>query len=85
MEYWLFFRDMYWAELPRELISDKVLEIFSLFNLFGSTLDDVFVHLYSKKVLGKLDTSNLKRLKNLFEKLLSIKTIVSKMSKYFFY
>ncbi|WP_210372505.1 virulence associated lipoprotein [Borreliella garinii] len=114
------FGSMYWAESPRELISDtssersiryrrhvysillnaietnelkkfseirilsiKVLEIFSLFNLFGSTLDDVVVHLYSKKdTLGKLDTSNLKRLKNLFEKLLSIKTIVSKMSKH---
>ncbi len=113
------FGGMYWAEPPRELISDagsersiryrrrdysillnaietnelkkfseirilsiKVLEIFSLFNLFGSTLDDVVVHLYSKKdTLGKLDISNLKRLKNLFEKLLSIKTIVSKMSK----
>ncbi len=114
------FGSMYWAESPRELISDtssersiryrrhvysillnaietnelkkfseirilsiKVLEIFSLFNLFGSTLDDVVVHLYSKKdTLGKLNTSNLKRLKNLFEKLLSIKTIVSKMSKH---
>ncbi len=114
------FGGMYWAESPRELISDtssersiryrrhvysvllnaietnelnkfseirilsiKVLEIFSLLNLFGSTLDEVVVHLYSKKdILDKLDTSNLKRLKNLFEKLLSIKTIVSKMSKH---
>ncbi len=104
------FGSMYWAESPRELISDtssersiryrrhvysvllnaietnelkkfseirilsiKVLEIFSLFNLFGSTLDDVVVHLFSKKdTLDKLDTSNLKRLKNSFEKLLSI-------------
>ncbi|WP_210371960.1 virulence associated lipoprotein, partial [Borreliella garinii] len=65
------------------ILSIKVLEIFSLLNLFGSTLDDVVVHLYSQKdTLDKLDTSNLKRLKNLFEKLLSIKTIVSKMSKY---
>lgn len=114
------FGGMYWAESPRELISDaysersiryrrrvysvllnaieinelkkfseirilsiKVLEIFRLFNLFGGTLDDVVVHLYSKKdTLGELDASNLKRLKNLFEKLLSIKTIVSNMSKH---
>lgn len=41
----------------------------------------LFTYIPKKDTLGKLDISNLKRLKNLFEKLLSIKTIVSKMSK----
>ncbi|WP_210376908.1 virulence associated lipoprotein, partial [Borreliella valaisiana] len=65
------------------ILSIKVLEIFSLFNLFGSTLDDVVVHLYSKKdTLDKLEISDLETLKNSFEKLLSIKTIFSKISKH---
>ncbi|WP_236841550.1 virulence associated lipoprotein, partial [Borreliella valaisiana] len=64
------------------ILSIKVLEIFSLFNLFGSTLGDVVVHLYSKKdTLGKLDTSNLEKLKKSLEKVLSIIKIVSEESK----
>ncbi|WP_324280926.1 CRASP family complement regulator-acquiring lipoprotein (plasmid) [Borreliella garinii] len=105
------FGGMYWAESPRELISDtssersiryrrhvysvllnaietnelnkfseirilsiKVLEIFSLLNLFGSTLDDVVVHLYSKKdILDKLDYQNNEN---------SIKTDNTKLGSY---
>uniref|UniRef100_UPI003AF66EBD virulence associated lipoprotein n=2 Tax=Borreliella afzelii TaxID=29518 RepID=UPI003AF66EBD len=47
---------------------------------FGAALDDVIVCLYPKKdILDKLEISDLQKLKNLLEKLLSTKADVSKM------
>ncbi len=47
---------------------------------FGAALDDVIVYLYPKKDnLDKLEIADLQKLKNSFEKLLSIKEGVSKM------
>lgn len=46
----------------------------------GSAIDDVIVSLYSKKdTLNKLEILDLENLKNSFEKLLSIRTVVSEM------
>lgn len=46
----------------------------------GSAIDDVIVSLYSKKdTLNKLEILDLESLKNSFEKLLSIRTVVSEM------
>ncbi|WP_327785872.1 CRASP family complement regulator-acquiring lipoprotein [Borreliella garinii] len=43
----------------------------------GSAIDDVLVSLYSKKdTLNKLEILGLENLKNSFEKLLSIRTVV---------
>ncbi|MBB6043429.1 virulence associated lipoprotein (plasmid) [Borreliella yangtzensis] len=60
--------------------SEQTQSLFSIFNRFGSAIDDVIVYLYSKKnTIDKLDTLDLEKLKNSFEKLLSTKTIVSTM------
>ncbi|WP_029358540.1 CRASP family complement regulator-acquiring lipoprotein (plasmid) [Borreliella garinii] len=46
----------------------------------GSAIDDAIVSLYSKKdTLNKLEILDLENLKNSFEKLLSIRTVVSEM------
>ncbi len=46
----------------------------------GGAIDDVIVSLYSKKdTLNKLEILELENLKNSFEKLLSIRTVVSEM------
>ncbi|ABH02272.1 MULTISPECIES: virulence associated lipoprotein [Borreliella] len=56
--------------------------IYNLFSGFGQALDIVTDYLYSKKeTLDKLDASDLEKLKNSFEKLLSTIKIVSEMSK----
>ncbi|ABH02201.1 putative lipoprotein, Borrelia protein family PFam60 (plasmid) [Borreliella afzelii PKo] len=62
------------------ILSGQTQSLFSIFNEFGSAIDDVIVYLYSKKdTINKLDTLDLEKLKNSFEKLLSTKTIVSEM------
>ncbi|MBB6043499.1 hypothetical protein HNP68_001121 [Borrelia yangtzensis] len=51
-------------------------------SIFGGHIEETIVYLYPKKDnLDKLDISDLEKLKNLFEKLLSIKEIFSKMIK----
>ncbi|MCD2401681.1 virulence associated lipoprotein [Borreliella bissettiae] len=62
------------------ILSEQTQSLFNIFNGFGSAIDDVIVYLYSKKnTIDKLDTLDLEKLKNSFEKLLSTKTIVSEM------
>ncbi|WP_316258737.1 virulence associated lipoprotein [Borreliella andersonii] len=58
--------------------SSQILGVFSVLNNLGDIFEEVIVSLYSKKeTLKKLGIPNLDKLKNLFEKLLSIKTTVS--------
>ncbi|MCD2332701.1 virulence associated lipoprotein [Borreliella americana] len=60
--------------------STKTNLLFNTITGFVSIFDDVIDSLYSKKdFLDKLDISDLEKIKNSFEKLLSIKPIVSKM------
>ncbi|WP_420025764.1 virulence associated lipoprotein [Borreliella valaisiana] len=62
------------------ILSGQTQSLFSIFNRFGSAIDDVIVYLHSKKdTIDKLDTLDSDKLKNSFEKLLSTKTIVSEM------
>ncbi|WP_418905409.1 virulence associated lipoprotein (plasmid) [Borreliella turdi] len=62
------------------ILSGQIQGLLNILNLFGGTLDDVIIRLSSKKdTLYTLATSSLEKLKNSFEKLLSIKKIVSKM------
>uniref|UniRef100_UPI003B21CFE3 virulence associated lipoprotein n=1 Tax=Borreliella californiensis TaxID=373543 RepID=UPI003B21CFE3 len=59
-----------------------VLKIFLTFSILGGILDIVNDHLYPKKdSLNKLGISDLKTLKNSFDKILSIIESVSGMSK----
>ncbi len=59
-----------------------ILDMYNLFNDLGRSLDIATNYLYSKKeTLDKLDTSDLEKLKNSFEKILSIIQNVSEMSK----
>ncbi|WP_421114490.1 complement regulator-acquiring protein (plasmid) [Borreliella americana] len=69
------------ANLSNILIRSKQKTLlFGTFCNFGSTFDTVINHLSLKKdTLNTLAVSNLKKLKNSFEKLLSIKTDISKM------
>ncbi|QFI15007.1 virulence associated lipoprotein (plasmid) [Borrelia sp. CA_690] len=61
---------------------DDPARIFEFFTDLGDILEEVTDHLYPKKdTLDKLDTSDLEKLKNSLEKILSIIEIVSKMSK----
>ncbi|MBB6213672.1 virulence associated lipoprotein (plasmid) [Borreliella californiensis] len=60
--------------------SPQMLEVFSTLNDLGNIFEEVIVSLYSKKeTLEELGIPNLDKLKNLFEKLLSIKTTVSEI------
>ncbi|WKC81190.1 virulence associated lipoprotein (plasmid) [Borreliella tanukii] len=62
------------------MLSGQTQGLFNTLSAFGGTLDDVIVHLYTKKdALDKLEILNLENLKNSFEEFLSIKTIVSKI------
>ncbi|WP_418457393.1 virulence associated lipoprotein [Borreliella andersonii] len=69
------------SNLSKILIQSKQKTLlFDTFCSFGSTFDTVINHLYPKKdTLDTLSVSDLKRLKNSFEKLLSIKTDISKI------
>uniref|UniRef100_UPI003B21F6B9 virulence associated lipoprotein n=1 Tax=Borreliella californiensis TaxID=373543 RepID=UPI003B21F6B9 len=59
-----------------------ICEIFNTFSILGEILDIVIDHLHPKKdKLNKLDISDLKTLKNSFDKILSIIESVSGMSK----
>ncbi len=70
------------ANLSKILIRSKQKTLlFGTFCNFGSTFDTVINHLLclKKETLDTLAVSDLKKLKNSFEKLLSIKTDISKM------
>ncbi|MBB6208522.1 virulence associated lipoprotein [Borreliella lanei] len=69
------------ANLSKILIQSKQKTLlFGTFCNLGSTFDTAINHLYPKKdALDALAVSDLKQLKNSFEKLLSIKTDISKM------
>lgn len=61
-------------------MSKHAAALFKIFEELGSAIDDVIVSLYSKKdTLNKLEILDLENLKNSFEKLLSIRTVVSEM------
>ncbi|WP_424632687.1 virulence associated lipoprotein [Borreliella lusitaniae] len=69
-------------ELSNILKGVKELHIFNHFSTLGGVLDIVTDHLYPKKdALDKLDTSDLEKLKNNLEKILSTITTVSEMIK----
>lgn len=54
--------------------------LFTIFGELGNAIDDVIVSLYSKKdTLNKLEILDLENLKNSFEKLFSIRKVVSEM------
>ncbi|ACN92258.1 virulence associated lipoprotein [Borreliella burgdorferi] len=60
--------------------SGQIQGLFNIFNRFGGIFDDSLNHVYSKKdILGGLEILDLDKLKNSFEKLLSIKETFSKM------
>ncbi len=62
------------------MLSGQTQGLFNTLNFFGTALDDMIVCLYPKKdILDKLEISDLQKLKNLLEKLLSTKADVSKM------
>ncbi|WP_215537611.1 virulence associated lipoprotein [Borreliella bavariensis] len=64
------------------ILADLTADTFNIFGSFGYVLDIVTDHLYPKKdTLDKLDTSDLEKLKQSLEKVLSIIKIVSKESK----
>ncbi|ADQ29953.1 virulence associated lipoprotein [Borreliella burgdorferi] len=69
------------ANLSKILIQSKQKTLlFGTFCNLGRTFDTAINHLYPKKdALDKLEISNLEKLKNSFEKLLSMKSIVSDM------
>ncbi|MCR8910222.1 virulence associated lipoprotein [Borreliella burgdorferi] len=69
------------ADLSKILIQSKQKTLlFGTFYNLGSAFDTVINHLYPKKdTIDELTVSDLKKLKNSFEKLLSIKTDISKM------
>ncbi len=59
--------------------SRQTQNIFNKLYILGNSIDIAIVPLSSKEdTLEKLNTSNLKKLKDLFKKLLSTRTIVSK-------
>ncbi|MGF7102056.1 virulence associated lipoprotein [Borreliella kurtenbachii] len=68
-------------DLSKILIRSKQKTLlFGTFYNLGSAFDTVINHLYPKKdTIDELAVSDLKKLKNSFEKLLSIKTDISKM------
>ncbi|WKC84883.1 virulence associated lipoprotein [Borreliella lusitaniae] len=60
------------------MLSKQTQGLFNTLSAFGNTLDQVIIDLYSKKdYLNKLEISNIEKLKNSFEKILSIKKDVS--------
>ncbi|WP_234930721.1 virulence associated lipoprotein, partial [Borreliella garinii] len=62
------------------LLSGQTDNLLKIFKELGSAIDDVIASLYSKKdTLNELEILDLKNLKNLFEKLLSTKTVVSEI------
>ncbi|WKC89474.2 CRASP family complement regulator-acquiring lipoprotein (plasmid) [Borreliella finlandensis] len=63
------------------MLSGQMQGMFNTLKAIEHTLANLIVHLYSKDNLEKLEISNLKKLKNLFEKLISTTktTTVSKM------
>ncbi|WP_418885546.1 virulence associated lipoprotein [Borreliella tanukii] len=62
------------------ILSKRSAILFNAIREFGRIIDIVILFLYPKKdALEKLEISNLKKLKNSFEKLLSMKSIVSDM------
>ncbi len=62
------------------ILSKRSAELFKAIREFGRIIDIVILFLYPKKdALDKLEISNLDKLKNSFEKLLSMKSIVSDM------
>ncbi|AJY73031.1 virulence associated lipoprotein [Borreliella afzelii] len=64
------------------ILANEVEGIFNTSSALGGNIDYVIIHLYPKKDnLDKLGISDLENLKDLFEKLLSTKAIVSKMLK----
>ncbi|ABH02216.1 putative lipoprotein, Borrelia protein family PFam60 (plasmid) [Borreliella afzelii PKo] len=64
------------------ILANEVEGIFNTSSALGGNIDYVIIHLYPKKDnLDKLEISDLENLKDLFEKLLSTKAIVSKMLK----
>ncbi|WP_373584958.1 CRASP family complement regulator-acquiring lipoprotein [Borreliella afzelii] len=64
------------------ILANEVEGIFNTSSALGGNIDYMIIHLYPKKDnLDKLEISDLENLKDLFEKLLSTKAIVSKMLK----
>ncbi|WP_337924899.1 virulence associated lipoprotein [Borreliella americana] len=64
-------------------LSSQKTNLLNTLYIFGSFFDDTIVSLYSKKdTLDKLNISDLEKLKNSFEELLSTKTIIEKMFKH---
>lgn len=64
------------------ILANEVEGIFNTSSALGGNIDYVIIHLYPKKDnLDKLEISDLENLKDLLEKLLSTKAIVSKMLK----
>ncbi|AZA27451.1 MULTISPECIES: virulence associated lipoprotein [Borreliella] len=62
------------------ILSKRSVGLFNVIREFGRIIDIVILFLYPKKdALDKLEISNLEKLKNSFEKLLSMKSIVSDM------
>ncbi|ACN93374.1 virulent strain associated lipoprotein (plasmid) [Borreliella finlandensis] len=62
------------------MLSGQMQGMFNTLEAIGYTLANLLIPLYSKKDnLEKLEISNLKKLKNSFEKLVSTTTTVSKM------
>lgn len=63
------------------ILSKQTQSLLNSFNSFGATIEDTFVFLLNpnkKDNIEKLEISDLEKLKNSIEKLLSIKTMISK-------
>ncbi|WP_363325290.1 virulence associated lipoprotein (plasmid) [Borreliella yangtzensis] len=63
------------------ILSKQTQSLLNSFNSFGATIEDTFVFLLNpnkKDNIEKLEISDLENLKNSIEKLLSIKTMISK-------
>ncbi|WP_420025296.1 virulence associated lipoprotein (plasmid) [Borreliella yangtzensis] len=63
------------------ILSKQTQSLLNSFNSFGATIEDTFIFLLNpnkKDNIEKLEISDLEKLKNSIEKLLSIKTMISK-------